>query len=86
MVAAQDMIGFLSCESTLLSHVHLAIHKYPQILLSRAVLYSYLSQLVVVSMTEVQDITLGLVDHMRFTWVNCLKLYLFEWHPIPQLC
>ena len=38
MDAAQDMVGFLGCKGTLLAHVHLTIHWYPQVLSDRAVL------------------------------------------------
>ncbi|KAK4815415.1 hypothetical protein QYF61_001403 [Mycteria americana] len=34
--AAQDTVGFLGCECTLLAHVQLFVHQYPQVLLSRA--------------------------------------------------
>jgi len=37
--AAQDMVGFLGCEGTLLAHVQLAVHQYSQVLLSRAGLH-----------------------------------------------
>ena len=30
--AAQDKVGFLGCEGTLLAHVQLATHQYPQVL------------------------------------------------------
>ena len=36
--AAQDTVGFLGCEGTLLAHVQLAIHQNPQVFFSRAVL------------------------------------------------
>ena len=32
--AAQDIVGFLGCEGTLLAHDQLAIHQYPQVILS----------------------------------------------------
>ena len=44
--AAQDTVGFLGCEGTLLAHVQLPIHQYPQALFRRAVLNAFLSQLV----------------------------------------
>ena len=46
--AAQDMVGFLGCESTLLAHVQLAIHQHPQIPFGRAVLQSCIPQLILV--------------------------------------
>ena len=33
--AAQDLIGFLGCEDTLLAHIQLATHRYPQVLFGR---------------------------------------------------
>ena len=36
--AAQDMVGFLGCEGTLLAHVQLPIHQHQQVLFGRAVL------------------------------------------------
>ena len=40
--AAQDMVGFLSCQGTVLAYAQFAIHQYSQILFSRAVLYPYI--------------------------------------------
>jgi len=36
--AAHDTVGFLGCRCTLLAHVELLIHQYPQVLLLRAAL------------------------------------------------
>ena len=36
--AAQDTVGFLGCEVTLLAHVQLHIHQHPQVFYSRAAL------------------------------------------------
>ena len=36
--AAQDMVCFLGCEGTVLAHVQLPIHQYPQVLFDRAAL------------------------------------------------
>jgi len=45
LVAAQDMVGLLGCKRTLVVHVQLFIHQYPQVLLGRHILilllYSY---------------------------------------------
>ena len=38
------MVGFLDSEGTLLAHCQLA--RYPQVLLDRAVLYPFVSQLI----------------------------------------
>ena len=47
--AAQDTVGFLDCKGTLRVHVQLAIHQYPQVLFSRAVLNTYIPQLVLIA-------------------------------------
>jgi len=46
--AAQNMVGFLGYKSTVLTHVQLVIHQYPQVLFSRTVLYPYIPQLVLI--------------------------------------
>ena len=59
------MVGFLGYEGTFLAHVQIAIHQYPQVLFSRAVLNPYIPQLVLivgVAMTPVQDLALGFVE------------------------
>ena len=58
------MVGFLGCEDTLLAHVQLAIHQYPQIRFSRAVLNPFIPQfmsIMGVATTKVQDIALSFV-------------------------
>ncbi|KAK4825246.1 hypothetical protein QYF61_025645, partial [Mycteria americana] len=63
--AAQDTVGLLGCERTLLAHVHLFIHQYPQVLLRRAALSPFIPQPVLilgVAPTQVQDLALGLVE------------------------
>ncbi|KAK4810951.1 hypothetical protein QYF61_013359 [Mycteria americana] len=63
--AAQDTIGFLGCEYTLLAHVQLFIHQYPQVLLCRAVLNPFIPQSVLImgiALTQVQALALGLVE------------------------
>ena len=60
--AAQDRVDFLG---TLLAHVWLAIHQYPQVLFRRAVLYPYIPQLLLiagVATTQVQVLVLGFVE------------------------
>ncbi|KAK4818697.1 hypothetical protein QYF61_017918 [Mycteria americana] len=62
---AQDMVGLRGCEQTLLAHVLLFIHQYPQVLLHRAALNPFISQPVLipgVALTQVQDTALGLVE------------------------
>ena len=46
--AVQDTVGFLSREGTLLAHVHLSIHQYPQVLSFRATLSPSVLELVIV--------------------------------------
>ncbi|KAK4824943.1 hypothetical protein QYF61_021631, partial [Mycteria americana] len=63
--AAQDAVGLLGCKHTLLSHVQLFIHQYPQALLFRAALSPFIPQPVLilgVALTQVQDPALGLVE------------------------
>jgi len=59
------MVGLLGCECTLLGHVQLFIHQYPQVLLLRAALNPLIPQLVLivgVASTQMQDLALGLVE------------------------
>jgi len=76
--AAQDMLGFLGCEHTLLAHIQLFIHQYPQGLLSRAALNPFIPQPVLipgVSQTQVQDV--ALLNLMRFTQAHFSTLCIF---------
>jgi len=41
--AAQDTVGLLSCEGTLLVHVQLATHHYPQVFFGRATSNPFIS-------------------------------------------
>jgi len=62
--AAQDMVGFLDCERTLVTHVQVFIHQHPHVLLGRAALNPFSAQPVFVvgtALTHVQDLALGLV-------------------------
>ena len=63
--AAQDTVGFLGCECTLLAHVQFFIQQYPQVLLGRAALNPFIPSPVLilgVAPTHVQDLALGLVE------------------------
>jgi len=63
--AAQDTVGLLGCERTLLAHVQLFIDQYPQVLLGRAALNPFIPQPVLilgVALTQMQDLALGLVE------------------------
>ena len=60
----QDMFGFQGGE-ILLAHVQLPIHQHPQDLFSRAVLSSFVSQLLLTvgfAVNKVQDLALGFVE------------------------
>ena len=62
--AVQDTVGSLSCKGTLLAHILFPIHQYPQMLFSRAMLYPYVPQIVLVvgvAMAQVQDLELVFV-------------------------
>ena len=53
------------CESTLLSHVHLFIHQYPQVLLGRAALNPFSAQPIFglgIAPNQMQDLALGFVE------------------------
>jgi len=47
--AAQDLVGLLGCECTLVAHVELFIHQYPQVLLGRAALKPFIPQPVLIA-------------------------------------
>jgi len=61
--AAQDEVGLLGCERTLLGHVELLVNQYPQVLLLRSGLNPFSAQPVFVlgvAPTHVQDLALWL--------------------------
>ncbi|KAK4815509.1 LOW QUALITY PROTEIN: hypothetical protein QYF61_003067, partial [Mycteria americana] len=61
--AAQDMVGLLGCEHTLLAHVQLFVHQYPQVLSCRAALDHIIPQPVLKPrIVLTQDPALGLVE------------------------
>ena len=63
--AAQDPDGFWGFEGTLLAHIQLAIHQYPQDIFSRAVLYPFIPQFTLiegVATTQVQYLALGFTE------------------------
>ena len=45
---AQDAVGFLGCEGTLLAHIQITIHQYPQVCFARAVFNPFIPQLVLI--------------------------------------
>ncbi|KAK4831745.1 hypothetical protein QYF61_018943 [Mycteria americana] len=85
---AQDTIGFLGCEHTLLAHVQLFIHQYPQVLLCRAALNPFIPQPVLipgVALTQVQDPALGLVESHEVHAGPILQLVQVPLDGIPSL-
>jgi len=63
--AAQVMVSLPGCECTLLAHVQLFIHQYPQVFIFRAALNLFSAQPVFVlgiAPTHVQDLAHGLVE------------------------
>ncbi|KAK4815925.1 LOW QUALITY PROTEIN: hypothetical protein QYF61_010182 [Mycteria americana] len=61
--AAQGTVGLLGCECTLLAHVQLLIHQYPQVLFRRAALDHIIPQPVLkLRIAPTQDPALGLVE------------------------
>jgi len=57
--AAQDTGGLLGCKHTLLAHVELLIHQYPQVLLRRAALEPLSTQPVLVVGISVNTFYVG---------------------------
>jgi len=63
--AAQVTVGFLGCKCTLLAHVELLIHQYPQVFLLRAALEPLSAQPVLVfgiAPTHMKELAPGLVE------------------------
>ncbi|KAK4821583.1 hypothetical protein QYF61_024442 [Mycteria americana] len=86
--AAQDMVCFLGCKCTLLAHVQLFIHQYPQVLLCRAALNPFIPQPVLilgVAPIQVQDPALGLVEPLEFHTGPLLQLVQVPLDDIPSL-
>ncbi|KAK4810201.1 hypothetical protein QYF61_011795 [Mycteria americana] len=86
--AAQDMVGFLGCECTLLAHVQLFIHQYPQVLLCRAALNPFIPQPLLIpglAPTKLQDLALGLVEPHEVHTGPLLKIVQVPLDGIPSL-
>ncbi|KAK4815543.1 hypothetical protein QYF61_003235 [Mycteria americana] len=84
----QDMVGFLGCKRTLLAHVQLFTHQYPQVLLCRAALNPFIPQPVLilgVAPTQVQDLALGLVEPPEVHMDPLLELVQVPLDGIPSL-
>jgi len=59
------MVGLLGCECTLVAHVQLFMHQYPQVFLGRAALNPFIPQPILipeVALIQLQDLALGLVE------------------------
>ncbi|KAK4829697.1 hypothetical protein QYF61_006072 [Mycteria americana] len=75
--AAQDTVGLLGCECSLVAHGQLFIHQYPHILLCTAALNPFIPQPVLipgVALTQVQGLALGLVEPHEVHMDPLLKL------------
>jgi len=97
--AAQDTVGFLGCKGTLLAHVQLDIlqldiHQlaiHPEVHFGRTAIYPFVSQLVLivgVATTQVQDLALGFLEPLRFTWAHSSSLsrpLCMAFHPLGML-
>jgi len=86
--AARDMVGFVDCKHTLLAHVCLFIHLYPQVLLSSTSLIPLIPQLVSipgVALAQVQDLALSLVELHEVHMASLLKLVQVPLDGIPSL-
>jgi len=67
--AAQDMVGFLGCENTLMAHIQLPVHQYSQVFFNRTVLLTYPMGLIIltshrgsIAMIHMQNFALGFVE------------------------
>jgi len=86
--AAQDTVGLLGCENTLLAQVQLFIHQYLQDLLGRAALSSFSAQPIFVlgiAPTHVQDLALDLVEFHEVHTGPLLKPVQVPLDGIPSL-
>ncbi|KAK4811172.1 hypothetical protein QYF61_019803 [Mycteria americana] len=86
--AAQDTIGFLGCECTLLAHVQFFIHQYPQVLLLSAALNPFIPQSVLIlgiAPMQVQDLALGFVELQEVPMGPLLKPVQVPLDGIPSL-
>lgn len=72
------MIG-LDCECTWLTHVQLNTHQYSQDIFGRAVLHSFIPQLLLVLKCRNKILPLDLLNLMRFIWAHCCSLSWSHW-------
>jgi len=81
------MVGLQGFEQTLVTHVKLFIHQYPQVLLGRAVLDPLIPQPVLipgVAPTQMQDLALGLVEPHEVHTGPLLKVVRVFLNDIPS--
>jgi len=74
---AWDKIDFRSCRCTWPAHVQFFIYQYPQVLLFRAALNSFIPQsalILGIALTQVQDLEPGLVEPHEVHMGPLLKL------------
>jgi len=86
--AAQDVVGFLGCERTLLDYVELLINQHPKSFSSGPALSPFSAQPVFVLgivLTQVQDLALGLVELHEVCTGSPLKLVKVPLDGIPSL-
>jgi len=78
----------MGCEHTLVAHVQLFIHQYPQVLVLRGALNPFILQPVLIvglALTHVQHLALGLVELHEVHTGPLLKLIQFLLDGIPAL-
>ena len=71
------MVGFLVCEGTVLAHVQLPIHQYPQVVFCKAALNPFIPQLVLVvdvTSSHAQNLAFGFVEPHEVHLGPLLKL------------
>ena len=78
--AAEDTVGLLGCEHTLVAHVQLFIHQYPQVFLIRAALNPFIRQPLLIGLPRPMCRTLRMaLLNMRFTWAHISSLSRSLW-------
>ncbi|KAK4824675.1 LOW QUALITY PROTEIN: hypothetical protein QYF61_017255 [Mycteria americana] len=83
--AAQDMVGLLGCERTLLAHDQLFVHQYPRVLFHRAALDHIIPQPVLKPrIAPTQDPALGLVEPHKVHTDPLLQLVQVPLDDIPS--
>ena len=87
-VAALRTAGLLGCKSTLLAHVQLLIHLYPQVLLCRAALSEFFQPVHTsgITLTQVQHFVLGLVEPREVHVAPLFKTVQVSLDGVPSFC